>query len=273
MSPPRLRWLKARPRDSSTGTPTYLPGGSSHKDGIDTRQATLEALGKPSCIPCTEAQAAVFQQGRQARKHTNRVLGIPGYAAITSVPITLAVLAAIPLNVYTKDGTVTILHSTMLAAFFSCFGVLIANVLGMMFTGTFPNASSSSANAEQNALAELQVRFNDLGYFLLMQSRDPDKLQEITELALRINRDTLVANLARLTTQSEQRVENVFRFLCNVVEWLSSGSTCNDSYLESWIMMHLQSSARIGSPTLMEPPTHCNLRISLSTSSTSYYSH
>eukprot|EP00667_Euglena_gracilis_P022676 EG_transcript_25371 len=186
--------------------------------------------------------------------HTNKVLGVPGYTAITTVPIALSVLAAIPLNIYTQDGTVPLLHSTVLAALLSCFSVLIANTLGMMFTGTFPDASSGSANAEQNILAELHVRFNDLGYYLLMQSRDPEKLQTITELALRINRDTLVANLARLTTQSEQRVENVFRFMCNVVEWLCTGSTCNDSYLESWIMMHLQSSSRIGSPTSFGSP-------------------
>eukprot|EP00667_Euglena_gracilis_P019885 EG_transcript_21370 len=267
-------WLKCYcPKDHSASATTYLPGDEYNKDRLDTRQATLEALGKPTCVPCTKAQAAVFQSGRQARMHTNKVLGVPGYAAITTVPIALSVLAAIPLNMYTEDGTVPLLHSTVLAACLSCFGVLIANTLGMMFTGTFPDASSGSANAEQNILAELHVRLNDLGYYLLMQSRDPEKLQTITELALRINRaqgprptgrpiqnfsldfpDTLVANLARLTTQSEQRVENVFRFMCNVVEWLCTGSTCNDSYLESWIMMHLQSSSRIGSPTSFGSP-------------------
>eukprot|EP00667_Euglena_gracilis_P019195 EG_transcript_20539 len=216
----------------------YLPTDYARTEDEDTRAATLAALGHPACIPCTRRQAEVFAKGVQSRARTKRWLGWRGFLAILTVPATFTLFAAIPLSTYCQNQEVSTANSITLAAACASASTLVSVVLAMLFTGTHPDMSSNTANEEQNVLAELQNRFNDLGHYMLLQARHPDRRREVAGLAAAINRDWLIGALLRQTTQSDRQVEAIFRFMCNVAEWLATGETCNDSYLESWVALN-----------------------------------
>eukprot|EP00668_Euglena_longa_P003071 GGOE01003590.1.p1 GENE.GGOE01003590.1~~GGOE01003590.1.p1 ORF type:complete len:241 (-),score=60.15 GGOE01003590.1:310-948(-) len=195
----------------------YLPTDYARTEDEDTREATLAALGHPACIPCTRRQAEVFQKGVEARDRTKTWLGWRGFLAILSIPVTFTLFAAIPLSTYCKDEEVSEANSIALAAVCASISTLVSVCLAMLFTGTHPDASSNTANEEQNVLAELQNRFNDLGHYMLSQSRHPDRRREVAGLAANVNRDWLIGALLRQTTQSDRQVEAIFRFMCNVL--------------------------------------------------------
>eukprot|EP00667_Euglena_gracilis_P016140 EG_transcript_16861 len=204
----------------------------------DNRLATLWLLTGPDCLPCTRRQWETFQAGLSNRRRTQRWLSWPGFAVILVFPVALSLLSVIPLSVHLGGEDPTVAESVTYVAALTCTSTLFSACLGMMFTGTFPDVSSESANAEQNVLTELKVRFDDLGHFLLKMSQDVDRLQQTQHIASNLNQQRLLASLKSQTTQAESRVEVALRFLCNVAEFLATGNTCHDSYLESWAVLH-----------------------------------
>eukprot|EP00668_Euglena_longa_P045879 GGOE01061561.1.p2 GENE.GGOE01061561.1~~GGOE01061561.1.p2 ORF type:complete len:277 (-),score=63.90 GGOE01061561.1:373-1203(-) len=216
----------------------------------DNRLETLKSLAESDCLPCTRRQWETFRSGVEAHRRTKRWLSWFGFVTILVFPIVLSVAAVIPLSVYLRGRDPTTTESISFVAVLTCASTFISACLGMMFTGTFPDVSSQAANAEQNVLTELKVRFDDLGHFLLKMSQDPELLQTAQGIAAHLDGQRLLQSLKSETTQAETRARVALHFLCNVADFLVTGNTCQDSYLESWAMLH-----QSVSPTLLENST------------------
>src|SRR6185503_2684338 len=163
-------------------------------------------------IPCTEEQVRIFATAKKADALTSRWLGSCGFFLIVALPATLTTCAIVPLSTFKGNQDDGKTNPLLFAGIFAVTSTVFSNICSMLFTGTFPDASSNTKNAEQNELNTLRNRFKDLALYALMQYCNPTERANIKDRVQYYDSTRLKSALKDLTSQ-KNNVDNLFDFL------------------------------------------------------------
>lgn len=177
----------------------YLPSDAGlHDPGHNL--LIIRCLGDDERLPFSEGDAYVFESARKADKRAREWLGCRGFAVVMLIP-----MVAVATHLAGASPTFT----TVVSAVFGSCGAC----LSMLFSGTFPDASSNAKNSEQNALINLQHRIEHVAAFSLK----PEFRRQALPLLAKINVGRIKARLQKSVTQTLPG--DFFRSLTEAVEW------------------------------------------------------
>lgn len=211
--------------------PKYLPEVKSSPEY--PRESLLNFLRNHETIPVTEKEAEICLSSQKATNLKNRVLSRGAYALAVAVPV---ILLLISLNIFGfSENDATAITGIIAAA----LTVALSNAWSMYATGSIPATESDKQNEEQNVLAEIQSRFDNLAEYLIILYAQEAHRDRIKTAAQEIDINHIKDQLYTVTTsQQKNKVDSAVKFLGVVITYILSGSTSENSRLESILVMH-----------------------------------
>ncbi|MBM3198800.1 MAG: hypothetical protein FJZ58_06060 [Chlamydiae bacterium] len=207
-------------------TPSYLPIPDRwlhiKTDGYDKHPlfCILTHL-KEGGIPISKEQETIFYASRRISVLTSNYLSYRGFSIlITAAAISSS--ASIPVKTYLNlpENSIGNLLMPLTLAF---IGAGASNILGMLFTGTFPDRKSDKANEEQNEINLLKDIFTETGRHLvnLYCSKYEGKRKAAEEFAERIKIQDIFSFFKKTTTQ-EHVASEILRVLDAAILYVKS---------------------------------------------------
>lgn len=191
---------------------------------------TLQLLCSQHTKPFCEWQEDIFKKSRTAQQLAARWLHWRGWLAICTIPVAMAVFASVPLANFKHQEPSPDAFLTITLVFIA-LSTMLSNGMSMAFTGNFPDISSSSANEEQNALQELQARYEDIAHYMLNIVQDPATHKYAERLAQSFDAARMKEQLTQAITQ-RSRIEPTCKLLFAVMHYVATSDTAHNSALE-----------------------------------------
>lgn len=216
---------------SVPNSPRYLPPSNRSKDN---RFEALTVLVGGTGIPCTEEQARIFAAAKKADALTSKWLGVYGFSLIIALPAALTTCSIIPLSAFKGNQDNSKTNPILFAGIFAVISTVFSNICSMLFTGTFPDSSSNTKNAEQNELSALRNRFKDLALYALIKYCNPQEKAHIEDIAQQYD-STRLKSVLKSTISQKTHVDDIFDFLDATMAYIKNGDTLYNSELEMWL--------------------------------------
>jgi hypothetical protein len=144
---------------------------------------TLKQLSSPGCLPFSKEQEAIFSNSYQISLKTRKYLNLHGYAIIVALGM-IAGFSGIRMAKFCGYSESSVANDLIPFTITTLTGVGLG-VASMIFTGTFPDQKSDSADAKERECLQLEKQFNEAALKLvsLYWSKKPDKYNLAIDLS------------------------------------------------------------------------------------------